>query len=282
MRRLIVTVVAPILATTAIAAEPPKPHNVLLFVAEAASGHDQRADNASHGGAAQARRHFSNTHAVFPTLTTVNAASIATGHMPGDTGDFGNTIYAGFPVPGAGGSLPRGWKTILVLGEIDAHFGGNYLNEESILRTAVAYGISTAAIGKLGPSLILDHTDRAAQQTMIIDDQTGQPGGIPVGSEMQIAFQEFGLANGAPSRGDNGQAGDAAILEHGCQRRPTEVVHRCRRTGDAAELQGSAQAVRHGVLVPGPRWHAAQSGQFADAAAPGDQRGHVPAGDPQR
>ena len=152
---------------------------------------------------------FSNTHAVFPTLTTVNAASIATGHMPGDTGDFGNAIYAGFPVPGAGGSPTPLLESDTVLGDIDAHFGGNYLNEESILRTAVAYGISTAAIGKLGPSLILDHTDRAAQQTVIIDDQTGQPGGIPIGSEMQTAFQEFGLANGAPSRGDNGQPGDA-------------------------------------------------------------------------
>ena len=35
MRRLIESlIIAPILATTAIAAEPPKPHNVLLFVAD--------------------------------------------------------------------------------------------------------------------------------------------------------------------------------------------------------------------------------------------------------
>jgi arylsulfatase A-like enzyme len=211
MRRLIESlIIAPILATSAIAAEPPKPHNVLLFVADGLRP-GMINEQTTPAMAALLKRGvtFSNTHAVFPTLTTVNAASIATGHMPGDTGDFGNAIYAGFPVPGAGGSPTPLLESDTVLGDTDAHFGGNYLNEESILRTAVAYGISTASIGKLGPSLILDHTDRAAQQTMIIDDQTGQPGGIPIGSEMQIAFQEFGLANGAPSRGDNGQAGDA-------------------------------------------------------------------------
>ena len=42
-----------------------------------------------------------NSHSLFPTFTTANASGMATGHMLGDTGDFSNTIYAGFPVPGA-------------------------------------------------------------------------------------------------------------------------------------------------------------------------------------
>ena len=114
MRRLIKSlIIAPILATTAIAAEPPKaPQCAAVRGRRIAAGHDQRADNASHGGAAQARRHVLEHPRRFPTLTTVNAASIATGHMPGDTGDFGNAIYAGFPVPGAGGSPTRCWKAI--------------------------------------------------------------------------------------------------------------------------------------------------------------------------
>jgi hypothetical protein len=211
MRRLVESlIIAPILATTAIAAEPPKPHNVLLFVADGLRP-GMINEQTTPAMAALLKRGvtFSNTHAIFPTLTTVNAASIATGHMPGDTGNFGNAIYTGFPVPGAGGSSTPSLESDAVLGDTDAHFGGNYLNEESILRTAATYGVSTAAIGKIGPSLIFDHTDRAAQQTTIIDDQTGQPGGIPISSEMQIAFQEFGLANVAPSRGDNGRPGDA-------------------------------------------------------------------------
>ena len=42
---------------------------------------------------------FSNSHAVFPTFTTPNASAIATGHYLGDTGDFSNTLYPGFPIP---------------------------------------------------------------------------------------------------------------------------------------------------------------------------------------
>ena len=43
---------------------------------------------------------------------------------------------------------------------------------------------------------------------MIIDDQTGQPGGIPIGSEMISPFRLW-PGQRAPSRGDNGQPGDA-------------------------------------------------------------------------
>ena len=106
MRRLIASlIIAPILATTAIGAEPQKPHNVLLFVADGLRP-GMINEQTAPAMAALLKRGvtFSNTHSVFPTLTTVNAASIATGHMPGDTGDFGNAIYAGFPVPSAGGS----------------------------------------------------------------------------------------------------------------------------------------------------------------------------------
>ena len=47
-----------------------------------------------------------------------------------------------------------------VIGDIAEHFGGNYLNEETILKLARDKGFSTAAIGKLGPTLIFDHTDK--------------------------------------------------------------------------------------------------------------------------
>ena len=211
MRRLIeALIIPPFLATTGIAAEPPKPHNVLLFVADGLRPGMINEQTAPTMAALLKRGvTFSNTHSVFPTLTTTNAASIATGHMPGDTGDFGNTIYTGFAVPGAGGSATPFLENDSVLGDLDTHFGGNYLNEDSIIRAAAAAGLSTAAIGKLGSSLILDHTDRAERQMVIVDDQTGQPGGLTLTPEMQTSFREFGLANAAPSRGDNGRPGDA-------------------------------------------------------------------------
>ena len=42
--------------------------------------------------------HFANSHAVLPSLTTPNAAAIATGHYPGDTGDFSNFLFPGYPI----------------------------------------------------------------------------------------------------------------------------------------------------------------------------------------
>ena len=46
-----------------------------------------------------------------------------------------------------------------VLVDIDEHFNGDYLNEETILKMARAKGFCTAAIGKLGPTYLFDHTD---------------------------------------------------------------------------------------------------------------------------
>ena len=43
---------------------------------------------------------FTNTHSLFPTFTT--RQRLGDGDRPlcsGDTGDFSNTIYTGFPVP---------------------------------------------------------------------------------------------------------------------------------------------------------------------------------------
>jgi hypothetical protein len=62
-----------------------------------------------------------NSHALFPTFTTANASGMATGHMLGDSGDFSNTIYAGFEVPGAGNSLTPFLESDVVLGDVDEH-----------------------------------------------------------------------------------------------------------------------------------------------------------------
>jgi hypothetical protein len=89
---------------------------------------------------------------------------MATGHMLGDIGDFSNTIYAGFRAPGASESLTSFLESDPALGDVDEHFAGDYLNETTILMAAHVAGYSTASIGKLGPALIFDHTDRTAQR----------------------------------------------------------------------------------------------------------------------
>ena len=74
---------------------------------------------------------------------------MGTGHFPGDTGNYGNTIYTGFPVVSANGSVAPMVESDAILGEINAHFGGNYLNEETLLAAARNAGFLTAAVGKL-------------------------------------------------------------------------------------------------------------------------------------
>jgi hypothetical protein len=96
-----------------------------------------------------------------------------------------------------------------VLGDIDAHFGGSFISEESILAAARRQGLSTAAIGKLGPTLLFDHTDRSGAPTIIVDDWTGSANGIPLAQEIQDRLTAASLPLTAPPRGDNGKAGNA-------------------------------------------------------------------------
>jgi Type I phosphodiesterase / nucleotide pyrophosphatase len=160
---------------------------------------------------------FANSHAVFPTFTTPNAAAIATGHFPGDTGDFSNALFTGFPVfsgqpPSFTGKSPGTNVPFIeddqVLGDIDEHFpGGNFLSEEALLAFGRRHGFHTAAVGKLGPTLIQDVTQGnplngafATPDTVVIDDRTGTTSGLPLSAAIRAALQNSGLALATPPR----------------------------------------------------------------------------------
>jgi arylsulfatase A-like enzyme len=137
---------------------------------------------------------------------------MATGHYIGDTGTFSNTIYTGYPVAHANGTVVPFLEVDPVLLDVDEHFGGDYLNEETILKMARAQGFSTAAIGKLGPTFLFDHTDKTGDDglhSIVIDDATGGKNGVPLSQEMQAALTKADLPLATPSRGDNGKSGDA-------------------------------------------------------------------------
>ena len=145
------------------------PHNVVLFVPDGLRARVVTPDLAPALSALGAEGvAFANSHSLFPTFTTPNASAMATGHYLGDTGDFSNTIYAGFPVPGAGGSVTPFLESDPVLGDVDEHFAGDYLDEETLLRAARRAGYNTATVGKLGPALIFDHTERTGQVTVTV------------------------------------------------------------------------------------------------------------------
>jgi predicted AlkP superfamily pyrophosphatase or phosphodiesterase len=187
------------------------PRNVVLFVADGLRFR-MVDDRTAPTMAAIAREGVTlrNSHALFPTFTTANASGMATGHMLGDTGDFSNTIYTGFEVPSAGNSVTPFLENDAVLGEVDAHFSGNYLDEATILKLARDKGYSTASIGKLGPALIFDSTERSGETTILIDDATGTPKGIPLSAEVTQRLQALNLPLAAPSRGVNGAAGNVS------------------------------------------------------------------------
>jgi predicted AlkP superfamily pyrophosphatase or phosphodiesterase len=75
------------------------PHNLILFVPDGLRS--QIVDRSTAPTLARLRDDgvdFKNSHSLFPTFTTANASAFATGHRLGDTGDFSNTIYTGFPI----------------------------------------------------------------------------------------------------------------------------------------------------------------------------------------
>src|SRR4051812_27161979 len=202
-----------VLAVTSSFAQTNAPRNLILFVPDGLRGRIVSPQTAP--AIAELRDkgvHFRNSHSLFPTFTMANGSAMATGHYLGDTGTFSNTIYTGYPVAHANGTVVPFLEVNPVLLDVDEHFGGDYLNEETLLKMARSQGFSTAAIGKHGPTFLFDHTDKTGDDglhSIVIDDATGGKNGVPLSQEMQAALTRADLPLATPSRGDNGKSGDA-------------------------------------------------------------------------
>ena len=189
------------------------PRNLILFVPDGLRALKVTPDTAPAMAEIRDKGvNFKNPHSLFPTFTMANGSAMSTGHYLGDTGTFSNTIFTGYTSAPAGDTVVPFIENDAVLGDVDEHFSGDYLNEETILKMARAQGFSTAAIGKVGPTLLFDHTDRADKpglHSIVFDDSTGGKTGVPLSDEVKEALTKAGLPLVAPSRGDNGKAGDA-------------------------------------------------------------------------
>src|SRR5882672_10466178 len=87
-------------------AQADPPHNVILFVPDGLRALMVSPETAPTFAAVRDQGvNFKNPYSLFPTFTTPNASAMATGHYLGDTGDFSNTIYPGFPVGPANGTV---------------------------------------------------------------------------------------------------------------------------------------------------------------------------------
>ena len=175
--------------------------NVILFVADglrAAAVTPERAPTFAR--IRDTGVNFSNSHSVYPTITTANASVIATGHLIGDTGDFGNVFYTGFPVANAAKSLTPFIQDNAVLGELNEHHHGNFIGERSIMAAAREKGYLTAGLGKVGPVGIHDLTQLDGKTTIFFDDDTGKKNGIALRPDVAEMLKKAGLALETPGR----------------------------------------------------------------------------------
>ena len=211
LRTLMIAAAVPALLLTAAPAwSQARPHNVVIFVADGLRSHIVTPQTAPEMARIRAEGvDLTNSHSVYPTVTTVNASAIATGHRPGDTGNFGNTLFIGKPVTTTTLTPFAAVEDDEVLGGMNEAYNGNYLTETSLLAAARARGFSTAVIGKLGPAAIQDVTARKGE-TLVFDDDTGA-GGLPLPADVKEAMKAAGLGTRAEDRGLNGYAGNYVL-----------------------------------------------------------------------
>src|SRR6187200_2713970 len=120
---------------------------------------------------------FTDHHAVYPTFTMMNSASIATGTYPGVHGFYGNVVYA----PSARGKNAKGADIdffgpafIEDFGVVEAvrdAYQGKLTLVSTMLQAAQAKGLRTAAVGKFGAAFIQDYT----RGGIILDEDAAMP-----------------------------------------------------------------------------------------------------------
>ena len=187
--------------------------NVILFVADglrAAAVTPERAPTFAR--IRDTGVNFSNSHAIYPTITTSNASVIATGHLIGDTGDFGNVFYTGFPVASAARTITPFVQDNAVLSELNQHHGGNFIAERSIMAAAREKGYFTAALGKVGPVGIHDLTQLDGKTTIFFDDDTGKKNGIVLRPDVVEMLKKAGLALETPGRAQRENPGKSTNI----------------------------------------------------------------------
>src|SRR5450432_1251366 len=130
---------------------------------------------------------FADHHAVYPTFTMMNSASIATGAYPGVHGFYGNVVYA----PSAKGknakgadidfSAPAFIEDFGVVEAVRDSYQGRLTLVSTMLQAAQAKGMTTAAIGKFGAAFIQDYK----RGGIILDEDAAMP--LSLAKELQQA-----------------------------------------------------------------------------------------------
>ena len=97
---------------------------------------------------------FANSHAVFPTVTRVNAATLATGAQPGTHGIVGNQIYV--PAVDPRTALDTGnFRNLLA---VDDDTGGGLVRVRTLAERLAKHGLRFAGVssGSTGSAFLLN------------------------------------------------------------------------------------------------------------------------------
>src|SRR5438132_6941323 len=183
----------------------PSTRKVIIFVWDGLRSDDLSTEiTPNYFALARSEVVFAAHHAVYPTFTMMNSASIATGTYPGVHGFYGNVVYA----PSAKGknakgadidfSAPAFIEDFGVVEAVRDAYRGRLTLVSTMLEAAQAKGLRTAAIGKFGAAFIQDYK----RGGIILDEDAAMPLGFA--KELQQA--------GYPLPRNSGNAYEAGAL----------------------------------------------------------------------
>jgi arylsulfatase A-like enzyme len=159
----------------------PAPRRVIIFVWDGLRTDDLTPEiTPNYFALARSGVVFADHHAVYPTFTMMNSASIATGTYPGVHGFYGNVVYA----PLARGknakgvdidfSAPAFIEDFGVVEAVRESYQGKLTLVSTMLQAAQAKGLTTATVGKFGAAFIQDYK----RGGIILDEDAAMPLGF--------------------------------------------------------------------------------------------------------
>ena len=196
---------------------------------------------------------FTNSHAVVPTVTRVNAATLATGAQPGSHGIVGNQMY----LPAVDPARAFGTDSHRRLLEMDRATGGRLVLTLTLAERLHARGLRLAAVssGSTGSALLTNPRAPAGVGTLVNGGfEPGQSVGWPTKASEQILARlgPAPLKKGAARYDASVTWTQRALREYVLpERRPAVVINWLTEPDHSQHVAGvgspsAREALRHG------------------------------------